>query len=109
MAADYNITINKNSDFNRGFQVKQDNALLDITGYSVAGELKENFRATTGISFTAEITSAPDGVFSLKLSDVVTADMDPGTWVYDVVLTNTSGEKTRLLQGNAFVKPGVTA
>ena len=34
--------------------------------------------------------------------------MDPGTWVFDIVMTNDSGVKTRLIQGNAFLKQGVT-
>jgi hypothetical protein len=34
--------------------------------------------------------------------------MDPGTWVYDIVMTDAAQDKTRLIQGNAFVKQGVT-
>ena len=34
--------------------------------------------------------------------------MDPGTWVYDIIMTDDAGTKTRLIQGNAFLKQGVT-
>lgn len=109
MAADYNITINKNSDFGRTFQIKEADVIIDLTGYSVAGALKENFRATDSVAFTATITDPAQGLFNIKLTDTVTASMDPGTWVYDIVLTDTSGLKTRLLNGRAFVLQGVTA
>lgn len=109
MAADYNITINKNSDFGRTFQIKEADVIIDLTGYSVAGALKENFRATDSVAFTATITDPAQGLFNIKLTDAVTASMDPGTWVYDIVLTDTSGLKTRLLNGRAFVLQGVTA
>ena len=109
MAAEYNITINKNSDFVRSFQVKEDDQILDLTDYSVSGALKENYHATTTTNFLANIADPLSGLFSISLTDVVTADMDPGTWVYDIILTDPNGVKTRLLEGKAFVKQGVTA
>ena len=108
MAAEYNITVNINADFKRSFQLKEDNVIVDLTGYSVAGALKENFRATTATAFTAAVTDAAQGLFDIQLTDTTTADMDPGTWVYDIVLTDPAGTKTRLMQGNAFDKQGVT-
>jgi hypothetical protein len=109
MAADYNITVNKNSDFKRSFQLKEDGVIVDLTDYSVAGALKENFRATTSVPFVATVTDQAQGLFDISLTDTVTASMDPGTWVYDIVLTDSNGIKTRLMQGNAFVKQGVTS
>jgi len=109
MAAEYNITVHINADLQRSFQLKEDGVIVDLTNYSVAGALKENFRATTSIPFQANITSAVGGLFDIALTDVTTSAMDPGTWVYDIVLTNPSGAKTRLMQGNAFVLQGVTS
>lgn len=108
MAATYNITVNKNADFKRSYQLKEDGVIVDLTDYSVAGALKENFQATTSTAFTASVTDALQGLFDISLTDAVTANMDPGTWVYDIVLTNGAGVKTRLLEGRAFVKQGVT-
>lgn len=109
MAATYNITINQNSDFQRAFQVKEDSSVLDITGYTFTGRLKENFNHTGHTSFTtAKVAPYTDGTFSISLTDVETADMDGGTWVYDIIMEDDTGTKTRLLNGNAFVKQGVT-
>ena len=45
----------------------------------------------------------------MSLSDTQTAALKAGDNVYDIVMTDTvSGEKTRLLQGKAFVSPGVS-
>lgn len=109
MAADYNITVNINASLQRSFQLKEDGVTVDLTGYSVAGALKENFRATTSVPFVATITDQAQGLFDISLTNTTTASMDPGTWVYDIVLTDPSGAKTRLMQGNAFVKQGVTS
>jgi hypothetical protein len=37
-----------------------------------------------------------------------TALLDAGRYVYDVVTTSLTGERTRLLQGIAVVNPGTT-
>ena len=108
MAATYNITINQNADFRRSFQVKESNIILDITNYSFSGRLKPSFNSTSYVDFTATVTDGPAGTFSILITDTVTADMDPGTWVYDIIMTDSAADKTRLIQGNAFVKQGVT-
>lgn len=109
MSAQYNITVNKNSDFRRSFQVKESGIILDITGYTFAGSLKENYQTTEKVDFFTVITDAPAGIFTIELSDTITSTMDPGTWVYDVIMTDSGGVKTRLFEGKAFVKNGVTA
>lgn len=109
MSAIYNLTVNKNADFQRTFQLSESGVILDITGYTFAGSLKENYRATTSTDFVTEITDAGAGLFTISLTDTVTATMDPGTWVYDVVMTDPTGKKTRLFEGQVFVKNGVTA
>lgn len=109
MAAQYNITVNKNADFSRSFQVKSEGIIIDITNYTFTGSLKENFQATTAVNFTTEVTDGPAGIFTIKLTDVETASMDPGTWVYDIIMTDSALIKTRLFEGKAFVKNGVTA
>ena len=108
MAAQYNITINKGADFSRSFAVKTDNVIQDLTGYQFAGTLKPNYNSDVSVPFVATITDAVQGLFSIKLTDTTTTAMTPGNWVYDVVQTDNAGLKTRLLEGQAFVKPGAT-
>lgn len=108
MAALYNITINQYSDFKRTFQIREDDIILDLTNYSFAGSLKQNFHTDTSVDFTTELTDAGAGLMTISLSDTQTADMTPGDWRYDVVMTDPAGNKTRLFQGHAFVEQGVT-
>ena len=108
MAALYNITINQYSDFNRSFEIREDDIILDLTDYTFAGSLKQNYFKQLSVDFTTEITDAAAGIMSISLTDTQTADMTPGDWVYDVVMTAPNGNKTRLFQGQAFVEQGVT-
>ena len=108
MSSEYNITINKHSDFKRTFEIREDSVILDITNYTFAGSLRENYTESTSVDFVTAITDAGAGLFTISLTDTVTAGMDPGQWVWDLVMTDTAGEKTRLMGGKAFVKQGAT-
>ena len=44
----------------------------------------------------------------MSLTDTVTTAMTSGRYVYDVVLTDSSGDKTRVLEGQAILTPGVS-
>lgn len=108
MTAKYNITINKGADFSRTFAVTEDSVTTNLTGFSFAATLKENYKSSTSVSFTTQVTDTAQGLFKIVLTDDITSTMDPGEWVYDIVMTNPLGDKVRLIEGNAFVKQGVT-
>ena len=106
-AADYNITINNNADYTRTFLVKTNGSVTNISGHSFAGKLRQHHTNTASIDFTTAIVDASAGTFSATLTDTTTATMTAGTWRYDIVMTDASGIKTKLLQGTAEVVPGI--
>jgi len=108
-AAIYNITINQHADFSRSFVLKQDDVVVNLTDYSFAGSLKKHHTKTTDVDFTATVTNAVAGAFTVSLTDTQTASMAPGDWQYDLVVTDDNGYKTRLIEGQADVRPGVTS
>jgi hypothetical protein len=107
-AAEYNITISQNADYVRTFQLKSAGNIVNITGYSFEAKVKKNYNESSGKSFTTAIENATSGLFTITLTDVETGTLSPGDQVYDVVMTDDSGIKTRLLQGKAYISPGVS-
>jgi hypothetical protein len=68
---------------------------------------------TLGTSPTANIYASivlggAAGTVVISLSDEVTADLTPATYVYDLELTSSTGDVTRLIQGAFIVDPEVT-
>lgn len=121
VAAVYDITIEKGSDFGLSFWYKtSDGAAIDLTGCSVEADIKTvaDLTASPVVSFSATIPSpASQGRIDLALTKAQTSGLD-GTgpnyrykkqYTYDVILTLVSGEAKRILNGNANVSPGVTA
>jgi hypothetical protein len=107
-AAEYNITVSQNADFTRAFQLKQSNVVVDLTGSSFEAKIKKNYNETASTSFTASVTNATAGLWEITLTDTQTAALAPGDQVYDVIMTDSAGVKTRLLQGKAYISPGVS-
>ena len=107
--SEYNIKINKGTDFSRAFALSESNTAIDLTGFTFEGTLKERYTSTTSTPFTMTIVDSSQGLFKAVLTDVETTAMGPGTWVYDIVMIKPTGEKIRLLEGKAFVKQGVTS
>lgn len=103
----YNILIEQHADYTQLLQVK-DSGNLDITNYTFAGSIRERSQSSTSVDFTTAITDAVHGKFTISLTDTQTAAMKAGDYEYDVVMTDDSGIKTRLIQGIATVEPGIT-
>jgi|DEB0MinimDraft_10_1074344.scaffolds.fasta_scaffold00052_9 hypothetical protein len=105
----HNITINQGADFSLSFTVEgsQTNSPQDLTGYSASAQLKKTYTSSTSTSFASTITVPSDGTISLTLDSSVTSGLKEGRYVYDVLITNPS-ETTRVVEGTALVRAGVT-
>jgi hypothetical protein len=109
MAALSNIYIDQGSDFSTVISLTDSNGdILDLTGYTALAQIRKSYGSTT-ISATFGATLVADsGQLTLTLADTVTASVDSGRYVYDVLLTDASGDKTRVLEGQAVLTPSVS-
>jgi hypothetical protein len=105
-----NLLIYQGSDFIIDFNIENDNGtVFNLTGYTVACKIKKHYTSSTSTTVTAAILSpATSGQIQLSLTNGQTAAMKYGRYVYDVVITATSGIKSRVLEGSVSVLEGVT-
>ena len=111
MAIAQNIEIDQDSDYLKQFTAKDDTGtVIDLTGSAVTAQIRKTYATTTSTSFTTAIVTAASGTFTLALTDVQTATgtLERGRQVYDVVVTASGGDKTRVQEGIATISPGVT-
>ena len=112
MAIAQNIEIDQSSDYLKQFIAKDDTGtVIDLTGSTVTSQVRKSYGTTTiAATFTCAIVSGVAGTFTLALTDVQTAvgTLDRGRHVYDVIVTDSGGDKTRIQEGIAVVSPGVT-
>ena len=104
-----NILIDKGADYGVTFFItNKDGTPLNMSGYTGSAVMKQSYSATTSIPFTLEFVNRTAGEISLALTDVETSALDRRRYVYDIVLEDPNGHKTRVIMGNAEVSPGVS-
>ena len=109
MAAVSNLYIDQGADFSTTLSLTDSNGdVLNLTGYSALGQMRKTFGSST-ISATLGVwVTAATGQVTLTLTDVITAGLSSGRYVYHILLTDSSGDKTRILEGHATVTPSVS-
>lgn len=110
MAAVKNLYVDQGSDFNAQITIYDDNnAPWNLTGYTGAAKIRKSYYSSTSVDFTVSFAVARNtGTVILDLSAAQTTSLEQGRYLYDVVLTNSSGKKTRVIEGIVTINAGVT-
>ena len=109
MASISNIFIDQGADFTTTVTVTDANGdAVSLAGYSAAAQIRKSHSSSTSTAFTASISNASGGEITITLSDTQTAALEAGRYVYDVLITASGGDKTRVVEGQVTVNPSVT-
>tara|TARA_Y100001935_G_scaffold237245_1_gene222591 strand:+ start:1135 stop:1467 length:333 start_codon:yes stop_codon:yes gene_type:complete len=109
MASISNIFIDQGATFTTTVTVTDSSgSAVNLSGYSVAAQIRKTFLSASATAFTASISNASSGEITISLSPTQTAALEAGRFVYDVVITASGGTKTRVVEGQVTVNPSVT-
>jgi hypothetical protein len=110
MAVLSNLSIDQGADYSADIVVEDGNGnVANLTGYTVAGQMRKSYASSTATNFGATIANAGQGLITITLSNSVTNGLKAGRYLYDVEITKTStSEKTRVVEGQVTINPGVT-
>lgn len=105
-----NLIINSGANFNTTFELtNSDGTALDLTGYTGASQLRKTYSSTDYVSFSLSfIAPRTTGKIGIALTSGQTSSLKPGRYVYDVLITTSTGTKSRVVEGMALVREGVT-
>ena len=109
MASFVELTIEQGANFSTILDLKDSSgALLNISGYSVASQMRKSYYSTSANNFVMTITDASSGQITMTMNSSNTSNIVPGRYVYDILLTDNGGVKTRIIEGIVNVLPSVT-
>ena len=109
MAAVSNFYIDQGADFSTIISLTDSNGdVLNLSGYTALAQIRKTYGSTTIAGTFTTSLAADTGQLTMSLTDVITTAIDSGRYVYDVLLTDGSGDKTRVLEGQAILTPGVS-
>ena len=108
-ARNINLVLDQGVDFESTFTVRnEDSSALNLTGYTGEAKIKKHPAATKYNSFIVTFPNRVNGQIKVALASTATTAIEGGRYVYDLVLTSPNAYKTRPIQGNVLVIPGVT-
>jgi len=105
-----NLVIDQGSDFNQSFNLESSvtNAALNLTGYTGSAQIRKHASSKKSYDFTVSFPDRANGVVKLTLTDTITSRIKPGRYIYDIILTDTSGLKERVVEGSVLTREGAT-
>lgn len=106
-----NLVINSGVDFDQTFTLEnsQSNSLLDLTGYTASAQMRKHSGSSTYVDFNVSIPSPEFGKIVISLGNTTTTSLKPGRYMYDVLVTeDSSGIKSKVIEGMVLVREGVT-
>ena len=105
-----NIVINGGADFSQTYDLADSNtnSAKDLSGHGVASQMRKHAAAVGVTTFTTTIVNATAGQVRIGLTTSQTAALEPGRYVYDLMLTAPDNSMTRVIEGMALVREGVT-
>lgn len=111
MSGKYNIVADQGATFNLNFTVKTDGVPWDLTTYSATMVVRKSTSSATDLlnlsSSNNDITLNNVGAVSITASAVAMAALPAGRWVYNIELTSSASEVTRILEGRFIVSAEV--
>jgi len=81
---------------------------VNLTSYTANSSMRKSFYSSTANNFTATVTGNANGQITLTMTAAETANLTPGRYVYDLLITDGSGTKSRVIEGIVSVLPGTT-
>jgi len=105
-----NLTVNTGTTFSQIFTLESadTNSATDLTGFTASAQMRKHPGSSSATDFTTSIINATAGRIRVGLTTSQTSILKPGRFMYDVLVTDPSGEVTRVLEGSVLVREGVT-
>lgn len=110
MAAFVELTVDQGANFTTTVTVKDDSGNpLNLTSYQASAQLRKSYYSTTAVDFDVDKNTNPQlGEIIVSLTGANTASIQPGRYVYDLLITSPENVKTRVIEGIVTVLPSVT-
>lgn len=105
------LFLNQAETFNTSLTLNDSNGNpYDLNGFTVRSYAKKSYYSSNNtIVFVATIEDSNNGIIQLSADAPTMANVSAGKLVYDVFITHTSsGNVTKVLEGQIFVSPAVT-
>lgn len=105
-----NLTIDQGTDFSQVFNLESStsNAAVNLSSYTGSAQLRKHASSKKYYDFTVSFPDRGSGQVKIAMTDVITSRIKAGRYVYDLILTDSSGTKERAVEGTVLVRESAT-
>lgn len=104
-----NLVVEQKADFEATFTVTgSNNVALDLTNYTAEAKIKKHYTSSSSTNFGVSFLDRTAGKLKLSMSSFATSLLKPGRYSYDILITSPGGVKTRVVEGQVTVTPGIS-
>ena len=104
-----NLIVEQKADFEATFTVTgANNVALDLTDYTAEAKIKKHYTSSSSNNFGVSFLDRSAGKLKLSMSSFATSLLKPGRYSYDILITSPGGVKTRVVEGQVTVTPGIS-
>jgi hypothetical protein len=108
MSGKYNIVADQGATFNLNFRVETNGTAWDLSDYTFAMQVRRSANDANTLLNITTATMTAIGQVSVTVPATTMDGVPAGRWVYDIELTSSGDEVTRILEGRFIVSPQVT-
>ena len=108
MSGKYNIVAEQGATFNLNFRVETDGTPWNLSDYTFAMQVRRSSSSNTTLLNITSATMTAIGQVSVTVPATTMNSVPAGRWVYDIELTSSGDEVTRILEGRFIVTAQVT-
>jgi hypothetical protein len=100
-----NLIIEKGTDFDEEISLKDTNGLpFNLTGYNIIGKIRKHRESQTSLSFNIATPDRTNGVIELSLPRWLSASLQSGRYVYDVIVISSTNISSIVIQGDILIE-----
>jgi len=81
---------------------------INLYAYTANSQMRKSYYSSSATTITASVTGTANGEVTLSMTSSNTANLTPGRYVYDVIITSPTSVVTRVVEGIVTVLPSVT-
>ena len=109
MAVFTELLIEQGSSFSTTINLEDTaGSAINLTSYTASSQMRKSFYSSTYSTISSVITGNANGEITMTMTAANTANLTPGRYVFDLVITAPTTIKTRVVEGVIVVSPGVT-
>lgn len=108
MTTQANLYIDQGTDFSIDLDVSINDEDITLSDKNFYCSFSKLYSTTPTANAEVTVLSGNNSIIELSIPAGITIDLNPGKYVYDVVMTSPSGTKTKILEGLITIIQTVT-